>query len=345
VLLQHSNSECGVYTSPTRKLGQTAQSPQLPRLRVGLVNARCSAIAKSLALILLLFVLLGAPGCCCFPEVTHQPQFHNPFPQLHRVAILPFFNLTDDPHVDQQAVAQAYFVELQQIPGFEVMPIGVVETKLKEMNVVLDRATDFQQLAQQLGVDVVIRGAVTEYSPYYPPRIGLAVDWFAANPGFHPIPAGYGLPWGTPVEEFIPSSLVHEAEFALAREQLKTQTPDANAPAEGAGESLPTEWPDPRGFVPPPPQPTRPALLAQPEAIITHTRLYDGHDVEITERLAHYYHFRDDARFGGWQAYLQRPEDFLRFCCYLHVTETLAARGGAGESRVVWQWPLSRYEP
>ena len=84
---------------------------------------------------------------------------------------------------------------------------------------------DFQRPAQQLGVDAVIVGSVTEYSPYYPPRMGISADWYAANPSFHPIPAGYGLPWGTPDEEFIPGGLVQEAEFALAREQLKTQTP------------------------------------------------------------------------------------------------------------------------
>ena len=39
----------------------------------------------------------------------------------------------------------------------------------------------------------------------------------SANPGFHEIPAGYGLPWGTPDEEFIPAPLVFEAEMALAR--------------------------------------------------------------------------------------------------------------------------------
>ena len=50
-------------------------------------------------------------------------------------------------------------------------------------------------------------------------------------PSFHPIPPGYGLPWGRAEEEFIPSTLVREAEFALAREQLKTQTPEI--PPEG----------------------------------------------------------------------------------------------------------------
>ena len=64
-------------------------------------------------------------GCAAIPQVRHQPQFHNPFPQLHRVAILPFFNLSSEPTVNQDEVAEAYYNELQGIPGFEVMPPGV----------------------------------------------------------------------------------------------------------------------------------------------------------------------------------------------------------------------------
>ena len=70
---------------------------------------------------------------------------------------------------------------------------------------------------------------------------------------------------------------------------------------------------------------------------MTHTRIYHGNDSEFTEALASYYHFRDDARFGGWQNYLQRSDDFIRFCCHMHIAEMLSARGGAGETRVVWQ--------
>ena len=177
-----------------------------------------------------LFVCLS--GCAVIPEIKYQPQVHNPFPQLHRVAILPFYNLSTEPTVNQDDVALAYYNELQTIPGFEVMPPGVVKQWLLANRVEIDGATDFQLLARQLGVDAVVRGAVTEYSPYYPPRVGIAVDWFAANPSFHPIPAGYGLPWGTPQEENIPDALVFEAEFALAKEQLKTQTPEVPPDAE-----------------------------------------------------------------------------------------------------------------
>jgi hypothetical protein len=199
------------------------------------------------------------------------------------------------------------------------------------------------------------------------------------------------LPWGTAAEEYIPQELMFEAEFALAKEQLKTQTPENkpaatpepplpgdNAsvaaateplPVPSAGSSdgapppqplpldkpadkaradakpaLPPDWPDPRGFVPPAPATNRPPALPQSEPVMTHTRLYHGNDGEFTRRLANYYYYRDDARFGDWPGYLQRSEDFIRFCCHLHITEMLTARGGAGETRVVWRWPIRRYE-
>ena len=349
-------------------------------------------------------------GCSALPDITCQPRYHNPFPQLCRVAVLPFFNQSADPTVDQERVAMAYYNELQAIPGFEVVPVGVTKVRLEAIRSAIcpdprspeqlaklaEVMGDFQKLAQEMDVDAIVVGSVTEYTPYYPPRLALSVRWYAANPNFHPIPPGYGLPWGTADEEYIPSGLVFEAEFALAKEQLKTQTPEFEAshlavppPApsteEGvvpaaAGESspapslpaaqseeeillpessvlagpkpqaepsklaLPPDWPDPRGFVPPPPTPSRPTGLPQSEPVMTHTRLYDGHDSEFTEKLANYYYFRDDARFGDWHGYLQRSDDFIRFCCHLHITEMLTARGGAGESRVVWRWPIRRYE-
>ena len=108
--------------------------------------------------------------------------------------------------------------------------------------------------------------------------------------------------------------------------------------AIGAHVPLPPGWPDERGFIPPPPSPVRPACCPTNGPVMTHTRIYQGNDGEFTEALASYYHFRDDARFGGWQNYLGRSDDFIRFCCHMHIAEMLSARGGAGETRVVWSW-------
>lgn len=202
-------------------------------------------------------VLLGAPGCSLIlPDVSHEPVVHNPFPQLNKVAIAPFFNQSDEPTVDGRRFALAYFAELQAIPGFEVVPLGVVENAIIENQVDLSHPGEARRLANILGVDAVVIGSVTDYTPYYPPRCGLRVEWYAANTGFHEIPPGYGLPWGTPQEEYIPAPLVFESEFALAKAQLATQTP--------ACRPMSLEPPAASRRAPPPEPPRLPGSLIQP---------------------------------------------------------------------------------
>ncbi len=392
-------------------------------------------------------MLANASGCSLW-EVTHQPVIHNPFPQLHRVAVAPFFNQSDEPTVDGHEFALAYFAELQATPGFEVVPVGVVEDAIVAHQVDLSNAGEARRLAEILNVDVVVIGSVTDFNPYYPPRCGLRVEWYAANAGFHEIPPGYGLPWGTPEEEFIPQPLVFESEFALAKAQFATQTPNcpkpplvppkrrvisgdgpdepdlfapapsSESPAEsksrekdneesdddifgdatdatsdatadgendsentgviriayneeapeeelpsgsGTGKSpvppqsdesesndttdatrahsaLPPGWPNEGNFIPGPPSAVRPPCVPYNGPVMTHTRLYSGSDADFAAALENYYHFRTDARFGGWETYLQRSDDFIRFCCHMHICEMLSARGGADQTRVVWRW-------
>ena len=376
-------------------------------------------LCRTLCAAAIVVAALVSSGCnLIIPDISHQPTVHNPFPQLSKVAIVPFFNQSDEPTVDGRAFALAYFKELQSVPGFEVVPLGVVEEAIQYAQIDLSNPAGIRKLADLLEVDVVVVGAVTDFSVYYPPRCGLHVEWYARNPGFHSIPAGYGLPWGTPDEEFIPAPLVFQAELALAKAQLATQSPNcptsttpiapAQAPGPVDGDTLvppqspvngnqlgpgaqlqqpgehhqvafeetselevdqtlvpapgvpgntdangmtgaiglpamlPPDWPDERGFIPPPPQPVRPPCLPTSGPVMAHTQIYLGNSSEFTEALASYYSFQDDARFGGWQNYLQRSSDFIAFCCHMHIMEMLTARGGAGESRVVWRWPENR---
>ena len=375
-------------------------------------------------------------GCNFIPDIKHKPQYHNPFPQISKVAILPFRNQGQDATLSGARVSLAYYNELQSIRGFEVIPCGVVENQLAYFETQVLRhpimtPVDFQQFAKHLGVDAVLQGSVTDYDAYYPPRITIKVNWYAANPGFHPIPVGYGLPWGTKKEKKIPEWIRLESERELAAEQMKTQTPvgadpdalvpidkiqktDVPAPSnpvsmnpdatnrlkgkegriavarielpimqatslqepermpesvsgiavrETIGESqegvvatqsertqeleasgMPANWPDPQGFIPKQPTPQPPEMKAQYEPIISHMRTYNGNDEDFTHALGEYFYFRDDARFGGWQAYLQRSEDFIRFCCHQHIVETLESRGGSLETRMILRWPVGRYE-
>lgn len=403
-----------------------------------------------------LFMLM-ATGCSFIPDARHRERFHNPLPQLHRVAVLPFFNQSSEPTLNQVAVAEAYYAQLQSIPGFEVLPVGValagVESYVGNLAVAGDyrggqvymvggaptvpfeqidfSQVSFQQLAEGIGVDAIVVGAVTDYTPYYPPRMALTTRWYAANPGFHPVPAGYGLPWGTKEEKKIPRWVKLEAELELARAQMATQTPGAtqasgssglptgepqgsgrmeykqNSPdrqlpppvgvmqayyadergAHGrvgevspqvggdlaeesqfeveplvvefpsgndgsdcgvAGEPLtaplPSRWPDPSQLIPDAPNPGGPRTpLPQSEPVLSHTRIYRGDDADFTERLAQYVYANDDGRLGGWESYLNRSDDFIRFCCYLHITEMLELRGGRDQSALIFRWPISRY--
>jgi hypothetical protein len=328
-------------------------------------------------------LIFGLTGCAFIPDVRHKPQVINPFPQITTVAVLPFFNQSQEPTLSGQRVAEAYMHELQSIRGFQVLPIGVVQGKILELNRPLATGQDFQALAQHMGVDAVLVGSITDYEAYYPPRMTIKVSWYAANPGFHPVMPGYGLPWGTKREKDIPRWVHLEAQRSLATEQLKTQTPSAasspestnaimpedrraaglpfqhdptehskdtvhSADSQGeisrfSGDDLPADWPDPNGFIPDPPAAKRPELIAQHEPIISHISSFNGSDEDFTEQLANYFYFRDDARFGGWQAYLQRSEDFISFCCYLHLHETLISRGGQDKSRLILRWPIDRY--
>src|SRR5687767_15017167 len=122
------------------------------------------------ALLAPLPLLMLLAGCSQLPHVTQRPVVRNPFPQLTRVAVAPFFNLSAEPGINGRQVALAYFNELQSIPGFEVVPIGIVESKLQECNLSLGKAEDARKLALLLEVDAVVVGAITDYSPYYPPR-------------------------------------------------------------------------------------------------------------------------------------------------------------------------------
>lgn len=357
--------------------------------------------------------LTASTGCSLvLPTVVEKPVIRNPFPQLSKVAVAPFFNHSDEPTVDGRAAALAYYAELQSAPGFEVVPVGVVEEAMIAHRIDLSGPGEARRLAKLLGVDAVVVGSVTDFTPYYPPRVGLHVEWYAANPGFHEIPAGYGLPFGTPEEEFIPDELAYEADLARARAEFAAQTPDCDAmtnplpePPQGAlgannpmpsaransvsdpfddravrlaageaDEQLPTPAEAIDGASSPmtaplagratdavgvsgaagiigttggctataPSAPFRPACDPHFGPVLSHTNIYRGDDGDLTQALEGYAFFRDDRRLGGWESCLRRSDDFMRFCCHLHIAEMLSARGGGRKTQVVYRWDADR---
>jgi len=188
---------------------------------------------KSATLFTLLLTLLGLAfaGCEVMPVTRYKPTLHNPFVgEMKSVAVVPFYNFTDNPKVDGREFAEHYALELQKIPGFKVVANKIVEDAMIKHEIdpflyKFESVDDIRYLAQLLNVDVVVIGKIHSFSMNYPPITKFETEWYSVNPYLHPIPIGYGLPWGTEYERFIPDKIVLLAEMELAESQIKTQTP------------------------------------------------------------------------------------------------------------------------
>ena len=77
-------------------------------------------------------LIAGGSGCSLVvPTKALKPVIRNPFPQLSRVAVAPFFNQSDEKTADGREFAMAYYAELQAVPGFEVVPVQPVNLATK----------------------------------------------------------------------------------------------------------------------------------------------------------------------------------------------------------------------
>ncbi len=121
-----------------------------------------------------IFLLLCALPGCAVVDVGVR----NPVPGLETVAVAPFFNLSQERTVNGREFALAYYSELQKVPGFEVLPVGVAERAMIDNGLTMESPDDALALARILGVDAVVIGAVTDYDPYSP-RVGLKVAWYS----------------------------------------------------------------------------------------------------------------------------------------------------------------------
>jgi len=250
------------------------------------------------------------------------------------VAVAPFINLSNNPAVDGRHVGTAYYAELQKVPGFEVVPIGVVEAAIEQNGLTLSGAGEIEQLARILEVDSVVVGAISDFTPYYPPRLALQIEWYAADPvmGFAP-----AVPTGK-------NSSQPEGNLALASAEIGDE-PDPPLPTldqtPGEPQLLPEQLPESPQMLPlEPSSPPQPLPGGPP--ILTYTRLFDGADEKFTRALRDYVRVRDDIRFGGEQGYLQRTEDFIRFACHQAIYEMLGQSPGAVETRLVFRRPNRR---
>jgi hypothetical protein len=310
---------------------------------------------------------LVAPLSGC---VTVPVSVSNPVPGLTTVAVAPFFNLSSEPTADGRRFAQAYYAELQKQAGFQVIPVGVVEETLAANNLSMEDPADTLELCRLLGADAVVIGGITDYRPYYPPQVGLQVQWYSPRgwllyPGPMPRP-GQAPPAGP--GSFCPPQVVRgqsddeedlsnaEVDALVEAGVLPLQLVQGAASPKG-GPVAPPLWPQrDRGRkataatsasnsqtarTASQPGSLRGEDLSSvprkpPEPLMSYTRFFDGADPVLVKSLKAYVKHRGDLRSGGWEGYLQRSEDFLQFTSHLMILEMLQLHGGQLKSETVW---------
>ncbi len=398
----------------------------------------------------ILLLLIISPGC-----VVIQTGVTNPIPDATTIAIIPFFNQSMERAVDGRQVAEIYQEELQKIPGFQVVPVGTTETAMIKHGIALNSPADALKLCQLMKVDMVVIGSITDYSPYYPPRIGMHVSWYSHKPiGFSP---GVQVdPYARrhfkltnevkhqEVDDFYPGETKgwnrlrkvgrvtgvsratrafgsfrrgmwnyikgEEVEAIPAGEtvipadsevQIRSQSPDLTDGSVKANSSrtvLPKSNTQPNdktklsgsktSLIPAnhsrtnynsedqpniceqdcpkdcpeiedcehqhkrehhlvfpdltkypgviTAEPLKPVLEFNPlEPVMSYTKIYDARNAEVVANLRDYCELNNDLRSGGWKAYLERSDDYIRFTVHRMIVEMLTLHGGEGKRRFV----------
>ncbi len=103
----------------------------------------------------------------------------SPYNRPVTVAVVPILNLSGSREIDTLKVTDTLYSELQQVEGFAVIPVNRMLAQM-ERDKILTIETPQQaiSLSKALGADIIIVSAITEYNPYFPPIIGMAVQLY-----------------------------------------------------------------------------------------------------------------------------------------------------------------------
>ena len=290
----------------------------------------------------------------------------NPLPEVRRVAVAPFINLSTEPDVDysretlfaggyaDRRFAQAYYAELQKVPGFEVIPVGVVDQAIHALKLPMEGPQDYLKICEAIGADAICVGAVTDWDAYQP-RLGMQVQWYSLTAAVPPCPVtphereravrslyrrpkhGGGSAWPFGGGGAFAAGPPPCDEGATIRGQSPPRVAQHPVLGEAAAETPPpVELPAIE--VPPASDAAGPRVgVAEVLALYSYTRLFDGRDARLTARLRDYVELSGDLRAGGWEGYLTRSDDFIRFCCHVSITEMLQLHGGESSRRIVFK--------
>ena len=131
--------------------------------------------------VLVVAVLLAIPAAGCHMELVRET---NPFENIESVAIAPFewYAGLKTPVESLQTMikepGEIMASELAKYEGFSVVRPATVERVMEEMKIDMKKPGAALKLAEELEVDAVIFGEITDCQPYSNPRMGVMVRMF-----------------------------------------------------------------------------------------------------------------------------------------------------------------------
>lgn len=127
----------------------------------------------------LLLLLLLLPSCDLLRSRKYALYPENPFEDISTVAVLPFLNETTAP-LNGDEMGNIFATELAKFPGFRVVrPLAMRALLPAGKTYALE---DLLAAARTLKADVVIAVSVTDYDPYYPPKMAVTFQAIRTSP-------------------------------------------------------------------------------------------------------------------------------------------------------------------
>lgn len=123
----------------------------------------------------LLAMLALVSGCSTQPDSPPLP------PPLKAIVVLPFTSQLREGSPDLDAVAEAFASELARGGGYRVIRPARVKGALQPDDS-LESPEGALIVARRLEAQALVAATVTEYDPYHPPRVGLAVQFLRVSP-------------------------------------------------------------------------------------------------------------------------------------------------------------------
>lgn len=120
----------------------------------------------------------GATGCASADRADPQEMRLPPV----AIVVAPVMNLSNSRDWDPLRVSDVLCSEMSRAGDINVVPLNRTLAALAEMGKSrVESPDDALELARGFDADAAVVMAITEYQPYDPPRIGLTLQWYAAQ--------------------------------------------------------------------------------------------------------------------------------------------------------------------